>query len=208
MKRRGFSFVEIMMVLLIGTFFLTVIYRTWGRGIFFVSRGDNYIRMQRGVRFLFEYLADDLDQIALFRSDKPKKLCYIKASSNEVEFIRYANTFDQDGKPYLWTVRYFLDGNRIVREVKQGGSVIKKNQFGVFVKALEFTPYALKIGDAMAIHHKFRFFLRVYVKCCFHEGKKDEQILEVVTSYGLAGANFIFKDFYFLENPISKRSYP
>jgi len=216
MKKRAFTLVEIMMVLLISAFFLGIIYSAWSRGIFFISRGDNYIQMQRGIRLLIENLEDDFEQCIYYPDHKPTNPFYIKSKTNEVTFYRYSRKYDSAKKrPGEWKVNYKLitdenssDFGKIVRTVYDGSSKVKTSYFGKFIKWVEFTPYKLPIGDDSITYHKFRFFIRFSVKAIANKGKDTEQKIEIVTSFDVKTPNELFKDYYFNHNDVSKRSYP
>jgi len=216
MRKKGFTLVEIMIVLLISVFFLGVIYSAWSRGMFFISRGDNYIQMQRGIRLLMENLEDDLEQCVYYSKNEPSEPFYIKSETDEVTFYRYSPDYDTTLKrPKEWKVNYKLindksdkDYGKIVRTVYDGSLQKKKSTFGKFIKWVEFKPYKLPLGDKYIVYHKFRFFVRFHIIAVVNENMDTEQKLDIVTSFDIKTPNKIFKDYYFIHNPVSKREYP
>ncbi|MDD2717145.1 MAG: prepilin-type N-terminal cleavage/methylation domain-containing protein [Candidatus Wallbacteria bacterium] len=209
-KRRGFSFIEVMVVLGIGVFFMGVVYTFWHKGMGFISRGSYFLQMQRGARFTMEKIEDDLEQCAYFKPDQPFS---IKVASGEIEFWKYSDKLESEGRPKLQKVNYKLekdpktDSGQIVRTVTEDSAIIKREKFGDFFVKAEFEPYKLKIGSISTLMSD-RYFIRVYLEAYTKGYQEKEQTLQIVTSFDLKTPNGNFRDYYYLHNPVSKRDVP
>lgn len=207
-KKRGFSFIEVFVTLVIAVFFMGVVYFLWNRGIFFINRGSHFIQMQRGARFIMEYLHDDMDQIAHFKTGKAHTYD-IRSGANEIEFWRYSEKDEKPGRPELLKIKYHLENGRLVRsEYDQKGKLRQTKKFGQdFVEAI-YEPYFMKIGPINSSMNR-RWFLRVELKGQFEiPNLHTKQQLHITGSFAMKTPNGHYKDLFYIHNPISVRENP
>ncbi|MDD5089358.1 MAG: prepilin-type N-terminal cleavage/methylation domain-containing protein [Candidatus Wallbacteria bacterium] len=207
-NRSGMTFIEIFVVVVIGTFFMGVVYKAWNRGMFFVNRGSHYVQMQRGVRFIFEYLEDDLDQAAFYRKDAPYSFTIRK---NYLEMVKYGPKNESEGRPLLHKVIYEMtDKGELDRtEYDDKAKIISTRKFGTDFVKMEFEHYQLPLALGTQSN---RHFLRLWLQARYESDspliKEKEQVLDAITSFSLKTPNSQFRDYYYLHNPVSVRDKP
>lgn len=144
-RKRGFTFIEVMLVMSIFAIVALAVYSTFGAGISVWKRTQDTVRVYQDIRLALDKMTGDLKNTILFAEEYgEKKFINFTGMENVISFYTMVDVFREiPVHPRIKKVTYRLDESKLILERLEqdfAESILEE-------KELEFDEIAAKISE-------------------------------------------------------------